>query len=232
VPCSHEESSTTLQEPAIRGNGRDTFLIRQLRQRHDLAAQTHSVSIRDVMPVIGSATADLRRACRDGLDVTKATMEFVNKRRYKRDSPSVIQQHTENLEKTIAEIRLARDAFSSSGQRALLAPYETLIQGIHSDEERRQLPMQALLLAYSYASTIIVSADAILEFMELVQEKQRKRLHARLWMPYKLSHSLRKLLTSKQAEAAIGDGLPMDDSSSADFSDNERIYSMSFLFFL
>jgi hypothetical protein len=205
-PLQHTETISEQSTSLAAGSTHDTFLLRHFREHHSAAAHAHSVRIHDLLPLIERVTADLRHAFSDGLRVTQSTIEFVNKRRYKRDPMSMIDQHTRALDTAIENLQRAHTEFAREGRLAFVEPYAELIKSVKSEEQRHKLPMQALLLAYAYASNLLVSTDSVLDFMRLVRDTHATRPHARLWGPSHLRRAFTKLLASREADGALGEG--------------------------
>ncbi|KAI0087246.1 hypothetical protein BDY19DRAFT_986266 [Irpex rosettiformis] len=175
-----EEEASTLNDPA----SGDTYLLRQFRERNIAAEAAHGVRIQDVVPALGEATIDLRKACSEGLATTQVLLDGINTRRYARHGAKESEQHLLDLDAAIDHLQVALADFKKDKRLMILRPFEGLVDSARLGTDLKgPLPLRALYTAYVFAANLIVLAEAIEHYMEYVQSIATKRVHNRLWAP-------------------------------------------------
>lgn len=159
----------------------DTALLRQLREQHRVAESTYSVRMKDVLPNIEDATADLRAACSNGLGATKALLDGINMRRYSRKGARESDQQLADLDAALERLRASLAEFKSSRRMQLLQPYEPVFEDLKT--KKGPVPFRGLYVSFVFAANLIVLSDSIIHLMELVQTTAGKRKKNRLWAP-------------------------------------------------
>ena len=194
-----EEDGSTLNDPA----SGDTYLLRQFRERNNAAEAAHGVRIQDVVPAVGEATLDLRKACSEGLSATQILLEGVNTRRYARHGAKESEQHLKDLDAAIERLHTALTDFKIDKRLIILRPFEGLVDSTTrlDADTKGPLPLRALYTAYVFASNLIVLAEGIERYMTYVQSIAAKRKRNRLWAP----GGLRALVKALRAKGDSGD---------------------------
>jgi hypothetical protein len=209
-PPSSNSSSSSLD---LSDDGRqlpnDTSLLRQLRERHKLAESTHSVRLKDVMPILEEATTDLRSACSTGLGATKTVLDGINTRRYSRTGAIESNQQVADLDNALERLRVSLEEFKNSRRLQLLQPFNPVIQE-SKQKNGYIIPFRSLYICFIFASNLIVLADGIVKLMEYVQLKAHKRGKNRLWAPGGLRAIGRALMSKgdENDQAAGEDQVP------------------------
>ncbi|KIP09379.1 hypothetical protein PHLGIDRAFT_86838 [Phlebiopsis gigantea 11061_1 CR5-6] len=192
----------------------DTRLLRQLRERHRTDEASYAVRMRDVLPTIEEATAELRGACSAGLGATVVVLDGINMRRWARGGAHESAQQLADLDAALDRLKTALAQFKTSKRLHLLRPFEAVMEA--APTAHGGLPLRSLYVSFVFAANIIVLADAIVKLMDLVQMTASKRTKNRLWAPGGL-RQIAKALTSRgdatdQAAAAAGeDNVPEPD---------------------
>lgn len=172
----------------------DTYLLSQLRARHQLAEATYSVRLADVMPTIKDATADLREACSKGLGSVRTVLDGINTKRYARKGAAESEQQLKDLDQAFEVLQQTVADFKSTRRLELLQPFQAVIAS--ADVKRGAIPLRALYVSYVFAANLVVLAEGILDLMAYVQTTAAKRLRNRLWAPGGL-RAIVKALTSR-----------------------------------
>jgi hypothetical protein len=193
-------SATTSSEALPNATSNDTYLLQQIYRRHDSLETLHSLHIDDMLPVIKDTTADLRHACCNGVATVQASIDAVNKNRWRIDAEATTKCH-QNFDASIAQLSATLTAFKETNSKMLIEPYMPLLRDAHTREARRALPLRSLYLSYVFATNLIVVGDVLLSFMEQVKATGEKRKNNRLWAPKGL-RSIKKLFTERDDEDA------------------------------
>lgn len=175
-----------------------------------------------MLPVIKEATADLRTACYEGAGRVQATIDCINKRRWRTDKEEE-GKAIKVFDSSFEQLQAALEAFKETNRRMLIEPYLPLLRDAHTKEARRNLPLRSLYLAYVFATNLIVVADILLAFMEKVRETVEKRKKNRLWAPKGL-RAIKKLFTE---DAHDEDGAFGEDRSTEKAEESVESYSES-----
>ncbi|KAL4246747.1 hypothetical protein ABKN59_009080 [Abortiporus biennis] len=214
---SHSDASSTASS-SLSG---DTYLLRQLRERNHAAELEHSVRLGDVMPVIRDSTHDLREACASGIASVQSVLININTKRYARNRRDLEESESKvkDLELKIHELRAALEDFKHSKRLAMCEPYQALVASRKTRKEKYSLPLRTLYIAYVLGANFVVLAEGILDLMDLVQTKAKKRKNNRLWAPSKLRAIGKALMTR---EGDLGDQTLGEEEVSKEDTDAER----------
>lgn len=200
----------------------DTRLLRQLRERHRTAETTYSVRMRDVLPVIEEATADLRGACSAGFAATRTVLDGINMRRYARRGAKESEQQLADLDAALDRLKTSLAQFKTSRRLQLLRPFEGVIEDARNGNG--YVPFRGLYVSYVFAANLIVLADGIITLMELVQSTASKRTKNRLWAPGGLRQVF-KALTSRDDVSDRAAGEDNAPEPQMDVTEKEKPYS-------
>lgn len=215
---SEEQTDSTLD---LSTPTNDTYLLRQIHKCNTVLEQNHSVRIEHVLPIINQATAELRRACAEGIEAAKASIDSVNQCRWHRN----LERDTEltlGLDEAITRLLSTLVAFKETNRLILLEPFMSMLKTPKTREEQDSLPLRSLYLSYVFGSNLIVTSDGLLSFMELVRNTVSKRKNQRLWAPKGL-RKLGKLFTVRGGKT---DGVFGDDAAplAADLDQDDQEY--------
>lgn len=179
--------------------------------------------MRDVLPVIEEATADLRGACSAGFGATKAVLDGINMRRYARRGAKESEQQLADLDTALDRLKTSLNQFKTSKRLQLLQPFEGVLED--AKNANGYVPFRSLYVSYVFAANLIVLADGIVGLMEVVQTTASKRTKNRLWAPGGL-RQIFKAITSRgdvSDQAAGEDNAP---EAQVDVKEKEKPYSM------
>ena len=160
----------------------------------------------DVLPLLRTATADLRTACVNALRIAEAFITRVNTTRWTKSA-----EPEPDIDGHLDELRRAIDDFKQNRRLEVLVPFKHFAS---PDKDESSLPRRALFYAFVFQANLVWCADAIVQLLEVLAETANKRPKARLWAPKSL-RSLWKILTMRsQSKAAAlgGDTLSVDES--------------------
>ena len=227
---STSPSAATSSETLPSATSNDTYLIQQICKRQDSLETQHSLHIDDMLPVIRNATADLREACCDGVATMQASIDAVNKNRWRTDADGVTKSHQE-FEASIAQLSATLAAFKETNRKWLIEPYMPMLRNADTREARRDLPLRSLYLSYVFATNLIVVGDVLLSLMEQVRTTSEKRKSNRLWAPKGL-RAIKKLFTERNHDdtaAAFGeDEVPEQTETELKQGSYSECYSLFF----
>ncbi|KAJ6565829.1 hypothetical protein DFH09DRAFT_1472533 [Mycena vulgaris] len=214
-------SSETLPQGADReAPAHDTYLLRQIHTRNAAREAKHGVRPDDVLPLLDTVTAELRAASGVALASVRDTVQLVNTTRWRRDRAREAGC-TAGLDAGAARLRAAIDAFASSGQSALLAPFLLFLQTAGGEVEAVDPPLRALFIAYVFAADMVGITKAVLALVDLVRALAAKRERGRLWAPTGLRSSW-KIVAARgdKTDGAFGD----DTAAPVQADEEERTY--------
>lgn len=172
----------------------DTYLIQQWRTRHIALQEEHHLHFSDLLPVLQSATADVRKTMVAGVAALSASLAFANENRYTmpwatRRDPSVVDVQ---LDEACNSLDQALKDFKATKRLELLAPYQAVI-----DSAMPMLP--GLHINYVYSASLVLVAEVTLSLMEYVRNILSRRSRNRLWAPTGL-RAIAHALTRRQVE--------------------------------
>ncbi|KAF7369614.1 hypothetical protein MVEN_00292200 [Mycena venus] len=188
----------------------ETYLLRAIHTRHAALEETHSVRPDDIIPVLDSATRELRAATTSALAAVRAHVAHVNRTRWRRDTEGA-KACTAALDAAGARLNRAMEEFNEERRMELLAPFLPLLEaavaaGVDQKKASEQLPLRSLFVSYVFVSNLVSIAEAVQGLLGVVQEIDAKRPKARLWAPTGL-RSLWKLVSARgdKADGAFGE---------------------------
>lgn len=201
----------------------ESYLLRQLQERNISAEAAHSVRMKDILPVVDAATADLRNACSQGLAAAKTLLDGVNTRRWARSGVKESEQYLLDLDQALEHLRATLVEFQQSKRLMLIRPFESVMECARK-KQKGPLPFRTLFVSFVFAANIISLAQSIEQFMVYVQTKAAKRTKNRLWAPGGL-RAIAKALTAKgdTSEQAVGEDTQPPPEEEVDHE--ERPYS-------
>lgn len=216
--------------PSVTSN--DAYLLHQIYRRHDSLESLHSLHIEDILPVIKDATADLRKACIEGLGAAQASIDTVNTCRWRTDSEAAAKCH-QRFDAALAQLSAALTAFKDTNRKMLIEPFMPVLREANTREAKRALPLRSLYLSYVFATNLIVVGDVLVTFMEQERVTLEKRKHPRLWAPKGL-RAIKKFFTEKDHEdaAAFGEESAPEKTATGINEESYREYNCLILGYL
>jgi hypothetical protein len=193
----------------------DTYLLQQIYRRQDSLETLHSLHIEDILPVIKETTADLREACHNGVATVQASIDAVNKHRWRTDAEAMAKCH-QNFDSSMTHLSATLMAFKETKSKMLIEPYMPLLRNTQTSEARCALPLRSLYLSYVFATNLIVVGDVLLSLMEQVNATLEKRKNNRLWVPKGL-RAIKKLYTERGHE----DGADFGEDRAPEMTETE-----------
>lgn len=184
----------------------ETYLIQQWRSRHAAIQEEHHLHFSELLPVLQSATADIREGMMAGISAVQASLAFANENRYRtpwttRKDPSVVDSQ---LDETCNFLSQALKTFKTTKRLELLAPYQAAL-----DSQVDGMPMlPGLHVNYVYSASLVLVAELTLALMEHVRTLLSQRTRNRLWAPTGLraiAHALTKRQIPEEEKAVEPD---------------------------
>ncbi|KAG8992832.1 hypothetical protein FRB94_006979 [Tulasnella sp. JGI-2019a] len=185
---------------------RDTFRlihVRRIAAKHEIIQK---VRIEDFMPILRSATKDLRVACVEAAKAASNALWFINTQRYKRKLPwmakklrKIEEEEVLDVAAALKNLRAAIDAYKTKHRFEILHPFAPLIDSHNASplvDEHGHPPfsLRTLFLGFVFQSNLLWTADSLKSLLALILEAQKKRPEGQLWWPTQLSRFFHLLL--------------------------------------
>jgi hypothetical protein len=150
-------------------------LLRQIHTRNAAREAAHGVRPEDVLPVLNSATVELRMASVAALDAVCAIVELLNTTRWRRAREREVTC-AQALEAAAVQLRTAIAGFEATGQGALFASFLPVFQD-----------------ATAYKLHFVLEAEQFIFKYVLISI-------AKLWLPAVFKHSARKFILANKGQ--------------------------------
>ncbi|TFY63497.1 hypothetical protein EVJ58_g3215 [Rhodofomes roseus] len=162
----------------------DTQLFRELRGSQSRYTPD-LVPLPELIPVLHSCTAPLRAAVVEVLSSTRAVLDSVNTRRYKRGSTAHLDESLVQLGAATQRLTSALDAFRTTDRLALLEPFAPFLDPRPDQElpKAGSTPFRSLFIVYVFAANLVSVATAVRSLAESVARTASARRRNRLWGP-------------------------------------------------
>lgn len=141
------------------------------------------MSLGEVVPVLKDATRDIRGATIGGIAAVQESLEFTDGKRFRFSAKNreAVAAHERRLDEAIEGLRTALDEFKASKRLELLLPFKREFKDMRFSED-----LPSLNFIHVYSASLILVAELVLSFMELVAGLFTKRTQNRLWAPKSL----------------------------------------------
>ncbi|KAF8525171.1 hypothetical protein BU17DRAFT_62876 [Hysterangium stoloniferum] len=178
--------SSTLSDPV---QGTDDYLLRGLDGRSETIGLKREADILQLMvlPVLHTATADLRRSCVEALQIASQLIIRVNTTRWKDSTEPEL-----DLDAFMDKLRLSLDEFKNTGRLEIVQIFK---RSANPPNPETDFPRWAVFYAFVFQANLIWVAEGILNLLETLAEIARKRPRSRLWAPKSL-RAIWKLITA------------------------------------
>ncbi|CAE6480532.1 unnamed protein product, partial [Rhizoctonia solani] len=200
----------------------DTHRLLHVRGHVTALEVSQHMHITDMIPIVYSATANLRKSLSKALESMSAAVRDVNGRRYK----SVKQEPLDNLRSARETLREALATYKESGRIAIVQPLADAVDGVSGkllDEHGRPtISFRPLFICFVLESNLCWTSEATITLMNQLIELMEERKRNRLWAPTGL-RKIVNLLRREEGTAPIqGDVNTMPEPSNDD--EYSRIY--------
>ena len=204
----------------------ESYLVKQLRARHQAGEVQYSVGVSDVLPLIQEATHDLRTACCRGIQTAKTIVDNVNTRRY---GSSDIDKAVADLGDATAQLKKAMEDFKETKRLKVIEPFLPILEKAKAEGKNGPLPLHNLYVSYVLSSNLMVVAESILGFLAVVEETANKRTRSRVWAPSSL-RAIGKAITSRgdPSDQALGEDTTVEKDDEVHRDENSYSKSQSF----
>jgi hypothetical protein len=204
-PSSFTPSSAHPSLPDM-DHGADGYLMNELLNGHhrERGMSAQNAGLEELLPLLHKATADLRSACIDGLQMADTIITRVNATRWWKSTdpkPDINQQ--------LGGLRHAVEEFKQNHRLQVLDPFKNTSMLNRSE---RMLPPRMVLHALVFQANLVWVAEAIIAVLDDMAQTANKRPRARLWAPKSL-RSFWKVLTMKRdaGDSSLGGDAPPVD---------------------
>ncbi|KAF8206811.1 hypothetical protein K438DRAFT_1816457 [Mycena galopus ATCC 62051] len=184
----------------------ETYLLRAIYTRHFALEETHGVRPADIIPILDSATRELRGATTAALAAVRNQIAHINRTRWRRDSAGAVACSAA-LDAATLRVAAALAEFHDDRRMELLGPFLPLLETAMANERpSAELPLRSLFVSYVFFANMGSIGEAVQGLLAAVQEIDAKRPHARLWAPTAIG-SLWTLVTARgdKADGAFGE---------------------------
>ncbi|CAE6435306.1 unnamed protein product [Rhizoctonia solani] len=215
TPKKSKHKKTTLRV-------QDTHRLLHVRGHVTALEVSQHMHITDMIPIVYSSTANLRKSLSKALENMSAAIRDVNSRRYK----SVKQEPLDNLRSAREALREALTAYKESGRIAIVQPLADAVDSVSGkllDERGRPtVSFRPLFICFVLESNLCWTVEATINLMNQLIELMEERKRNRLWAPTGL-RKIGNLLRREEGTAPIqGDVNPMPEPSNDD--EYSRVY--------
>ncbi|KAF8608867.1 hypothetical protein BDV93DRAFT_465925 [Ceratobasidium sp. AG-I] len=179
----------------------------------EIAQHTH---ITEMIPIVYSATADLRKALSKAVEETAATVRDLNRRRYK----SVKQEPLDKLYAARDALKTSLASYRDSGRTAIVQPLADAVDAASGrmldSHGRPTVSFRPLFICFVLESNLCWTADSVLRLMDTLIKMMEERKRNRLWAPTGL-RKIGNLLRRDEGTAPIqGDVNPIPEPGKDD----------------
>ncbi|KAG8916697.1 hypothetical protein FRC00_014505, partial [Tulasnella sp. 408] len=193
----------------------DTFRLMHVRDIDSRWEDEHQLRVEEVLPILESATSNLRKATLDGLQTAISALTFINTQRWKRHligGRRVLEQMKEeerDVGNAMAVLEAALKDYNDNARNALLEPYHDFLASPFEVDQHGRPPfsLRPLFVCFVFQSNLIWTAEALQTLLRILNAAQKKRTQAQLWFP----KGLDKLFQSWFSEGEVSpldEGLP------------------------
>ncbi|KAJ3778200.1 hypothetical protein FB446DRAFT_714691 [Lentinula raphanica] len=214
-PTSHTAGSTQEVSPLVQkipDTYNDAHLLRQMTTYTLEYEHAHHLRIVDILPLVESATFELRNAIISAISATRMSLDNVNRHRWTQH-PDVDAELTNELDHAYENLNTALKAFSENSENAkrmeFLKPFLALLQRQDgtalSKAEQEALPFRSLFVAFVLGTNLVSLSEAVISMMNIVRSTIAKRHKNRLWAPKGL-RKIGKIFSGTGGSAEEADG--------------------------
>lgn len=190
----------------------DTFRLMHVRDIDSRWEDEHQLRVEELMPILESATANLRKATLDGMKTAISALTFINTQRWKRHligGRRVLEQMKEEERDVGNALQVLEDAlkdYNDNARMTLLEPYHQFLASPFEVDQHGRPPfsLRPLFVCFVFQSNLIWTAEALLSLLRILNAAQKKRTQAQLWFP----KGMDRLFQSWFSE---GDVSPLDE---------------------
>lgn len=136
-----------------------------------------------MIPIVYSATADLRKTLSNALGNMSTAIRNVNDRRYRAVQPEPL----DNLRAARDALRKSLEAYKESGRIAIVQPLADAVDAasgkLLDEHGRPTVSFRPLFICFVLESNLCWTAEATLSLMNQLVELMEERKRNRLWAP-------------------------------------------------
>ncbi|KAL5631613.1 hypothetical protein ACGC1H_007212 [Rhizoctonia solani] len=194
----------------------DTHRLMHVRGHVTALEVSQHMHITDMIPIVYTATANLRKSLSKALENMSVAVRDVNSRRYK----SVKQEPLDSLRSAREALREALATYKESGRIAIVQPLADAVDSVSGkllDEHGRPtVSFRPLFVCFVLESNLCWTVEATITLMNQLIELMEERKRNRLWAPTGL-RKIGNLLRREEGTAPIqGDVNPMPEPGNDD----------------
>ncbi|KIM39015.1 hypothetical protein M413DRAFT_447379 [Hebeloma cylindrosporum] len=199
--------------------------IRQITKQRELK---HGHDLDTLMPILASASANLRSASEGALTCSIDWLQNCNSRRwaalFSRTTKEQIAERQQNLKQELKKIEDALENFRTVERVKLIKPYEKFF-----DPKTKKLlkhddvfTSRSLYICFVFIDTLDAFAERMVKFLKVIIDIDAQRPKVKLWFPGRIAKVSKDSLTNREFKSAA-DPLAMgsaEDPANFDFFDN------------
>ena len=199
-------------------------LMRNIREREI----QHGHDFDSLIPILASSSADLRRACENGVTCVMDWFQNCNSRRlttyFSKPDNSVIQERHDKLVDELNELQAALEEFRSVHRSKLVQPYERFFDPetkrlLKNPDEKKMfasrfvlcyrgvswlnLLIRSLFTCFVFLDTLDAFAEHLLEVLKMVVDIDTRRPKPKIWFPGRLD-KVKDNINDTQVEDNVG----------------------------
>ncbi|KAF8756858.1 putative ER transporter, 6TM, N-terminal [Rhizoctonia solani] len=194
----------------------DTHRLLHVRGHITALEVSQHTHISEMIPIVYSATVNLRKSLSKGLESMSAAVRDVNGRRYN----SVKREPLDNLRSAREALREALATYKESGRITIVQPLADAIDSVSGkllDERGRPtVSFRPLFICFVFESNLCWTTEATIALMNQLIKLMEERKRNRLWAPTGL-RKIANLLRREEGTAPVqGDVNPMPEPGKDD----------------
>ncbi|KAG9019733.1 hypothetical protein FRB90_011004 [Tulasnella sp. 427] len=188
----------------------DTFRLMQFRDVDSHWEDEHQLHIEELLPILESATANLRKATLNGIKTAISALTFINTQRWKRHligGRRVLEQMKEeerDVGNALAVLEDALREYTEEARMTLLEPYQHFLASPFEVDQHGRPPfsLRPLFVCFVFQCNLIWTAEALQNLLKILNAAQKKRTKAQIWFPKGLDRIF---------QSFFGDVTPLDE---------------------
>ncbi|KIO34209.1 hypothetical protein M407DRAFT_17113 [Tulasnella calospora MUT 4182] len=193
----------------------DTFRLMHVRDIDSRWEDEHQLRVEELMPILESATSNLRKATLGGIKTAISALTFINTQRWKRHligGRRVLEQMKEeerDVGNALEILEAALKDYNDNARMALLEPYHDFLASPFEVDQHGRPPfsLRPLFVCFVFQSNLIWTAEALQTLLRILNAAQKKRTQAQLWFPKGLDRLFQSFFSEGDV-SPLDEGLP------------------------
>ncbi|TFK67683.1 hypothetical protein BDN72DRAFT_87052 [Pluteus cervinus] len=218
----HRTNTTDVREEEIYENAmknsaspatldRFTILHRKIREREI----KHGHDLDSLVPIVESASADLRKTCEDSVGIASKWFDGCNKGRwtglFSRQSKGIVEDRHQELVDQLENLQRSLREFKQEKRSQLLRPYEKffdkdtgrILDNIGRGGDVEMFAVRSLFICFVFADTLDAFTQRLISLFELMIELDQDRPRPSFWFPSGFSKLGHKIMSRRRVDEAV-----------------------------